>query len=179
MELAIPYLATRGNRRHTEVALEFARTLLLGEGGRPEVVIPAVTLHDVGWSCVPEELQMKAIGRDADRGVNRVHEVEGVRLAGEILQASGYPELWRQEILAIIDQHDSGRTAASLNDALVKDADKLWRFSEDGFAFAAARLRFDRARNWQALNSRVETWLLTPTGRRLAREQLMLLNGDG
>ncbi|MDA8335066.1 MAG: HAD family hydrolase [Peptococcaceae bacterium] len=175
MELALPYLATRGNRRHTGIALEFARTLLLSEGGRPEVVIPAVTLHDVGWSAVPEELQMKAIGRDADRDVNRVHEVEGVRLAGEILRESGYPESWHEEILAIIERHDSLSTAASLNDALVKDADKLWRFSEDGFAFAAARLGVDSAKNRRFLNSRVDTWLLTATGRRLAREQLLLL----
>ncbi|HUW65951.1 MAG TPA: HD domain-containing protein [Spirochaetia bacterium] len=181
MELALPYLATRGNQRHTEIALDFARTLLAEEGGRPEVVIPAVTLHDVGWSCMPEELQLKAFGPQADRGLNRIHEVEGVRLAREILTRSGYPEAWWPDILAIIDQHDSGRTALSLNDALVKDADKLWRFSEDGFAFAATRLRLDPASNWRALNSRVEKWLLTPSGRRLAGECLARLQqtGDG
>lgn len=175
-ELARPYLSTRHNERHTEIALDFARTLLAAEPGQWEVVIPAVTLHDVGWSCVPEELQVKAFRPDGgDRAINRVHETAGVRLAAEILRASGYPERWRPEILAIIDHHDSLSTAVSLNDALVKDADKLWRFSAAGFAVDCARFGFDRDSYWQLLASRADGWMLTGTGRRLAGEHLAFL----
>ena len=33
-----------------------------------------------------------------------------------------------EEVVAIIDGHDSRRHALSRNDELVKDADKLWRY---------------------------------------------------
>jgi hypothetical protein len=178
MELASPYLTARWgwNLRHVEISLQFARMLMAAEGGRPEVVIPAVILHDVGWSCVPGDLQAEAFGpRARNPRLNRLHEVEGVRLAREILIGSGYPEQWRAEILAIVDNHDSGPAARSLNDALVKDADKLWRFSLDGFTRSTPRFQLEPEANWQRLHDSVDKWMLTVTGKRLAREQLVLL----
>lgn len=176
LELARPYLATRGNQLHVEVSLARARVLLAEEGGQPAVVYPAVILHDVGWSCVPEEMQLQAFGPlPHDRALNRVHEVEGVRLAAEILERAGYPCRWRQEILAIVDNHDSVAAAVSLNDALVKDADKLFRFSPQGFALDCTRFRLDPADYWRRLRGWVDEWMLTPTGARLAREDLVRL----
>ena len=56
------------------------------EGGDEDIVIPAVILHDVGWIKIPENLQLKAFGPNAkDPKLNRTHEIEGVRLAAEIL----------------------------------------------------------------------------------------------
>jgi len=175
MELAQPYLNTRGNREHTEIALALAKNLLAAEGGQAEVVIPSVILHDVGWSCVPEELQLKAFGPGGDSRLNRIHEVEGVRLAGEILAACNYPRQWRSEILAIIDHHDSNPAASSLNDALVKDADKLWRFTPEGFRTDFTRFRMAPEENWRRLNTLVDEWMLTKTGHRLAKEYLVRL----
>jgi len=161
MELARPCLNTCHNQRHTEIALDFARILLAVEPGQREVVIPAVILHDVGWSCVPEDLHLKAFGIHPDRRLNRIHETEGVRLAGEILRRTSYPERWRAEILAIIDRHDSLPTAVSSNDAVVKDADKLWRFSPEGFAVDSARFRMNPADWWQQLAAFLDEWMLT------------------
>ena len=85
-ELAKPYLNTRNNDIHMKVSYAFCSKLLEIEGGIESIVKPAVILHDVGWKMVPEELQLKAFGpKDYDRTLNRVHEVEGSRLAREIL----------------------------------------------------------------------------------------------
>ncbi len=61
---AKPYLDTRQNETHTEIATRFADTLLDKEGGDEDVVIPAIILHDVGWKKIPESQQLKAFGPD-------------------------------------------------------------------------------------------------------------------
>ena len=102
------------------------------EGGMEDVVIPAILLHDVGWKKVPEDLQLKAFGPNASLPEwNRVHEVEGARIAGEILGKVGYDPEKAEEIVHIIDGHDSRKEPSSLNDKIVKDADKLWRYSKE------------------------------------------------
>jgi len=131
--LAKPYLQTRNNELHTRIAYSYARRLLSAEGGDPEIVLPAVMLHDVGWWTIPEELQIKAFGPgEKDMEINRRHEIDGARIAGEILENVDYDPMQRKEIMRIILGHDSHIEAESLNDALVKDADKLWRFSKEG-----------------------------------------------
>ena len=86
-DLSRPFLDTRENEEHTRIACDFAARLLHEEGGDPDVVFPAVILHDVGWKSIPEELQLTAFGPgDKDTELNRVHETEGARIAGEILR---------------------------------------------------------------------------------------------
>ena len=66
--------------------------MLLAEiGGDEDIVIPAIILHDVGWKKVPENLQLRAFGpRATSRELNRMHEVEGVKIAGDILKKVNY-----------------------------------------------------------------------------------------
>ena len=44
-----------------------------------------------------------------------------------------YPEDLTKEILEIISKHDTRKSFISINDGLVRDADKLWQFSKLGF----------------------------------------------
>ena len=55
----------------------------------PAIVIPAILLHDVGWTAVPEEQQGRVFGAIKDQSLLRFHEIEGSRIAGEILSAVG------------------------------------------------------------------------------------------
>ena len=126
-ELAKPYLNTRKNLIHTEIVYRFAVKLLESELGDSTVIIPAVICHDVGWIKVPEELQLKAFGPGLDPEIRRIHEVEGVKLAREILQQVNYEQKKITEILELIEGHDSRLIALSTNDKIVKDADKLYR----------------------------------------------------
>lgn len=173
LELAIPYLNTRKNDIHVEFSYGFACRLLEDEPGDPEVVIPAIICHDVGWIRVPEHLQLKAFGPGFDPDLRRVHEVEGVKLAREILRRANYDPAKTAEILAIIDGHDSRAEAISDSDRIVKDADKLFRFTPTGLAIDVERFRQNRESYKQLISDQIGTWFFTETGKQLAWLELL------
>lgn len=168
--LAQPYLATRDNEIHTQTAYRFACKLLQAEGGDDAVVLPAVILHDVGWKAVPEELQLKAFGPGFnDKEINRIHEVEGAAIAGRILEQVHYDAARAKEIVEIVGGHDSRTDSLSLNDSLVKDADKLWRFSEEALQVDPQRFGIAPEVHVDWLKHQIDKWFFTETGRRMAR----------
>ena len=75
-------------------------------------------------------------------------------------------------IQEIIDGHDSRAQALSLEDALVKDADKLWRFTESGVRICHVWMDRSPGDFMDFVESRIDGWLLTDVGRGLAREIL-------
>lgn len=132
--MAVPYLHTRNNDSHSLFAHSLAHALLtqLPEAN-PEVVLPAILLHDVGWSSVSPELVLEAIAPGSKRkDLVLQHGKAGAQIAQEILSNVNYPEALIEEICQIIDGHDSRVEALSLNDSIVKDADKLWRLTPSG-----------------------------------------------
>lgn len=169
------YWDTRFNDIHIPLSYDFARRLLLAYPEADEmVVIPAVLLHDIGWKTVPEAKQLKAFGPKAtDKAASRLHEEEGVRLAGEILAALDYDPAKTGEILTIIDGHDSRVEALSLNDKLVKDADKLWRFTATGLDIDHRRFELDLAAYLDYMDGKIEAWFFTPAAREMARTELV------
>jgi HD superfamily phosphodiesterase len=172
-DLARPYLNTRKNDTHTEIAAGLARQLLTQEGGDEDIVMPAIILHDTGWKKVPEDVQTKAFGPKATLPEwNRVHEVEGARIAGHILRSVNYPNEKILEIQEIIKGHDSRKEPLSLNDSIVKDADKLWRYSRNAFQINATRFGLTADENVERLRRNLENWFLTKSGKRMAREAL-------
>jgi HD superfamily phosphodiesterase len=174
-ELASPFLNTRENEAHTRIACEFAERLLHEEGGDPDVVFPAVILHDVGWKSVPERLQITAFGPgNKDLNLNRVHEQEGARIAEEILQKVNYPRDLVVEIREIILGHDSRQESISINDAIVKDADKLWRYSEHGVSLGVKRFEMSRPQYLDRLRNKLEVWFFTRTAKSIAKQEFQL-----
>ena len=170
--LAKSYLATRDNDIHTRVCYPFAQRLCESEGGDERVVLPAIILHDVGWIRIPAELHTKAFGPGPrDTELNRVHETEGAKIAGEILADIEYDPGLIDEIVEIVLGHDSRESPLSRNDAIVKDADKLWRFSEIGFDVSVRRFKLDPSWFVVWLNDQVDGWFLTDTGRHIAIEE--------
>jgi HD superfamily phosphodiesterase len=142
----------RENQKHTEIAYAFALKLLERLGGRPEIVLPAVILHDVGWSAVPPEQHLLAFGPGAiDEELRRVHEVEGAKIAKRLLQEVPLKKEYCLEICYIIENHDSGENPLTLEEKLVKDADKLFRFSPEGFAIWFERFGLDERKYWEIL----------------------------
>jgi HD superfamily phosphodiesterase len=167
--LARPYLETRHNVIHTEIAYSFACRLLDAEGGDEAVALPAILLHDVGWKSVPEELHLKAFGpASTDLELNRIHEVEGARIARKILKEVGYADALTDEIAEIIIGHDSRKEPLSLNDAIVKDSDKLWRFSEEALKVDPVRFGIDPRVHVAWLNEQIEGWFITATAKKTA-----------
>jgi len=172
-ELAKPLLNTRHNQQHTEISYRAALRLLESEEGDEAIVIPAIILHDVGWIKVPEELQLTAFGPKAkNKELNRVHEVEGVKLAREILEKVNYDPQKMEEILPIIDGHDSRREAISPSDKIVKDADKLCRFTHRGTSLDCERYETSFDEWYEFLKARIDRWFFTQTAKEIARKEL-------
>ena len=139
-KLAKSYLNTRQNDIHTEISVQMACQLLEREGGDEDIVIPAIILHDVGWIRAPEAMQLKAFGPTAvNPELNRTHEIEGACIAEEILKQVKYDQTKTEQILEIIEGHDSRGEPLSLNDMIVKDADKLWRYTKSGLEIDVKR----------------------------------------
>jgi len=172
-ERARPHLQTRHNEAHTEVSYGFALRLLAEEEGDPAVVIPAILLHDVGWSRVPEDRQLAAFGPNVkEPELTRVHEREGAAMAAGILREVGYPEAESRQIVEIVAGHDTRLEALGPSDAAVKDADKLFRLSRVGFPIDCARFGLRRASHLAWLEERIDLWFFTEAGRRLARDEI-------
>lgn len=174
-EKAKPFLRTRKNLIHTRIALRYALKLLKSEKGDEDVVIPAIILHDVGWKTIPETLHLTAFGPNpSNLKLARVHEVEGAKIAGIILEKLHYPPKKAKEICQIIRGHDSRKRPISRNDRIVKDADKLWRYSRKGMAIDLGRFHIPRRDYLVFLEAIIDHWFLTPTGKEIARKEILL-----
>jgi HD superfamily phosphodiesterase len=174
--LAEPYLVARGDRLHTLIAHQYALFLLQQEGGDKRVVEPAIILHDVGWSKLePGDIKIafgvRAAGEEAAR-LNRIHELEGASIARELLEELAYDPLLVDQITSIILRHDSGCQPESLEEKLVKDADKLWRFSKIGFWNELTRQKLTTDERYRFLHKHHKTWFFTKTASAVAKEEL-------
>ena len=170
-ELAAPLLQVRDNDAHTLYAFGLARALL---DAHPEadaaVVLPAIMLHDIGWSQVPPAEVLQAIAPGGGRpDLVLLHEKEGARLAAGILADAGYDPAKVPAILAIIDGHDSRREALSIDDAIVKDADKTWRLSPHGIDTVMDWFGLERGLALRLCSQRVHGHLFTEEAQAMAR----------
>jgi HD superfamily phosphodiesterase len=173
-QLSKPFLNTRHNDVHTEISTQLAFELLEREGGDEDIVIPAILLHDTGWKRVPADLHLKAFGPKASKPeLNRLHEVESVKIAEELLQKIEYDSLKAKKIIEIIDGHDSRPKADSLNEMIVKDADKLWRYSKSGFYIDIERFGESYAEGLDRLRTHIFDQLFTATAKEIATEKLI------
>lgn len=166
------YWNTRFNDLHVPIAYAFARELLLAhpEADR-DVVVPAILLHDVGWKSIPEDQQLRAFGVGVrDEALRRFHETEGARIGAGILSAVGVAPRQRDAILQIVDGHDTRLEALSLEDSLVKDADKLWRFTPTAIDIDHRRFEMPLGDYLPWLGRQLDRIFLTVEGARIARE---------
>lgn len=169
--LAVEYLHVRSNDGHTAYSYGLAAALcdLHPEADR-DVVLPAIILHDTGWSRVPEDEVLEAIRPGGGRPDLVIrHEKEGAAIAADVLARLGRDPAQVAEIVAIVDGHDSRTTALSLDDAIVKDADKLWRLTPHGVDTVMDWFGLTREQALVLIGSRVHGHLFTEPARAMAR----------
>ena len=177
-ELALLYQDKREDVGHAETSLKYARKLVTLENGNEYVVIPAIILHDVGWSQLPEKRRMMVFDPGAKeedrRGVVYEHQIEGIKLASKILRKVNYPPELTDEILEIISQHDTRKGFISKNEGIVRDADKLWRTSKEGFTVSEARAKKREAQRFKLLEEGLNKadYLYSETARQMALTDL-------
>ena len=97
------------------------------------------------------------------------HEKEGAAIAAAVLDRLGHDAARTEEIVAIIDGHDSRAEALSLNDSLVKDSDKLWRLTPHGVDTVMDWFGLTRQQALTLIGHRVHGHLFTESARTMAR----------
>ncbi len=133
------YMRARKNDIHIPLSFAFAQRLLeLNPEADADIVSLAILLHDIGWWSIDmTDIIEKGFGPNMMQSdVRFLHEKEGVRLSREVLAETGWDEAVIVAVGEIIDGHDTRPFPRSLNDRLMRDADKLWRFTVTGVAVA-------------------------------------------
>lgn len=169
--LAVEHLHVRSNDAHTAYSYGLAAALCdLHPDADRDVVLPAMILHDTGWSRVPEGEVLEAIRPGGGRQDLVIrHEKEGAAIAADVLTRLGRDPGRIAEVVEIVDGHDSRLTALSLNDSLVKDADKLWRLTPHGVDTVMDWFGLTREQAHLLIGSRVHDHLFTDAARTMAR----------
>lgn len=155
---------TRGNDIHLPISLAFAERLCAAHPEADALLVRvAILLHDTGWAHV-DESRILSEGFTGDWRKARIrfeHEAEGCAVARRVLPPLGYDDTFVERVCAIIEGHDTRPVAYSLEDALVRDADRLWRFDHAGIALASSWFGLDPAAYTDRLGTEIVPELIT------------------
>ena len=174
--LAEPYWQTRSNEIHVPESYALAQELLTAHPeADPDIVLPAVLLHDIGYMAVPSDDHLKGLAgavKGWEPDITRRHEIQGAALAGEILAEVGWDAGRTAAIQDIVDGHDSRAEAVSREDELVKDADKLWRYTESAVRICHSWMELTPEAFMEWVGSEIDRWFFTAAARDIARREL-------
>lgn len=172
----VPECRARGNDFHLPIVAAYAERLcdVYPEADR-DVVMTAIILHDTGWAHVDEDRIISEGFQSGDwrkAAIRYEHEREGVEVARRVLPALGHDEEFVEAVAAIVDGHDTRPVAFSLEDALVRDCDRLWRFERAGMAFSCVWFGMDPAEYADRLEAVILPELITQGAVDIARADL-------
>ena len=181
-----------GDWDHTRRTIEYARALLCSESGDAGIVIPALYLHDTGWSVIDYQdfLDAPPARKKETRSLRR-HMEEGARIADRVLNALDFDPDNRARIVTIIAVHDDPDQLLALNNlsaTLVMEADRLDRYGERSVKryedmFGPEYFKEDAWMEGAAMRREgLQEWFKTPTARSMAHEmavQIGLIAEDG
>lgn len=165
----------RANDIHLPISFAYAERLC---DAHPEadalVVRVGILLHDTGWARVDEEriLEEGFAGDWRRADVRFEHERHGCDIAREVLPPLGYDDDFIDRVVTIIDGHDTRPLSRSLEDSLVRDADRLWRFTPAGIALASSWFRLTPAEYCRRLRQEIVPELLTDAAVQMAEAEL-------
>lgn len=166
---------TRGNDIHLPISFAYAERLCDAYPDADALVVRvAILLHDTGWARV-DESRILAEGFSGDwrrADVRYEHERHGCVIAREVLPPLGYDEGFVARVTAIIDGHDTRALSHSLEDSLVRDADRLWRFTPAGIALASGWFKLTPAEYARRLRAEIVPELLTQAAVDMAEAEL-------
>lgn len=125
-DLAVPYLEQGVMKNfivHTQGVIKSMELIIEGEGGDPDILIPAAILHDVGWSKVDPSLQTNAELEKKREGQRQHIEFAG-DIIREILGKAGYAKKDIEKIVSIVEAHKFQQPEEKEKQMLI-DADNL------------------------------------------------------
>lgn len=187
-----------GDFEHTMRVLDIGRYLLEHENGDEAIVIPAIYLHDIGYSKVDFNDFLKEMpGVPGQRHVKKeknspgspsqtlqirdLHMKFGSTIAREILRNLDYPNDLTDRIVSIIAVHDNHEKLFALEDdsaLILYEADHLDRLHPEGNhrlrsfrEIASIPLKLDTMKK-RLKDAALNRWLKTETARKLAKKWL-------
>ncbi|WP_320537150.1 HD domain-containing protein [Pseudarthrobacter sp. IC2-21] len=170
---------TRGNDIHLPISLAFAERLCRAyPDADADLVRVATLLHDTGWAHVDESrIISEGFAGDWRKAAIRFeHELQGCNVARRVLPGLGYSAEFVERVCEIIDGHDTRPVARSLEDALMRDADRLWRFDQAGIALASSWFGMDPATYTDRLATEIVPELITQAAADMAEADLSRSN---
>ncbi|GGG51755.1 HDIG domain-containing protein [Kocuria dechangensis] len=171
----VPETRARNNDIHLPISLAYAERLCAAHPEADSLVVRvAILLHDTGWGRVDEE-RILSEGFSGDwrkADIRYEHERQGCLVAEEVLPELGYDDAFVARVTAIIDGHDTRPEPKSLEDALVRDADRLWRFDHTGIALAHGWFKLTPSAYMDRLEAEIIPELQTSAARRMAEADL-------
>lgn len=171
----VPESRARSNDIHLPISLAYAERLCRAHPEADAMVVRvSILLHDTGWGRVDED-RILSEGFSGDwrkASIRYEHERQGCLIAREVLPPLGYDDEFVERVCAIIDGHDTRPDAHSLEDALVRDADRLWRFGTTGIALASSWFGLTPSRYCDRLEAEIIPELKTEAGFRIATVEL-------
>ena len=141
-------------------------------------MVPAAILHDFGWSQLSKKGGVLIFDHSSTNnevlGVRYKHRDIGVKIGKKILNKINYLKKLTDEILEIISQHDTRKGFISKNEGLVRDADKLWRFSKTGFKADIKRNIFTFKYLYNKINKQTteKNFFYSDSAKKIAAEEL-------
>lgn len=172
---AEPYMRARKNDVHIPLSFDWCVRLLdhFPDADR-DVCLLAILLHDIGWWAIDMDTIIEQGFRSQNilqSDVRYRHEAEGVRLAKDVLRQTGWPAATIAQVCEIIDGHDTRPDPRHLNDRIVRDSDKLWRYEVTGTAVGCDWFGETPAQNCDR-NERILARFETEPGRAMATAAL-------
>jgi hypothetical protein len=167
---------TRANDIHLPISFAYAERLCAVYPDADALIVRiAILLHDTGWARVEDESRIIREGfgegwRKSD--VRFEHERHGCDIAREVLPGLGYPREVVERVTAIIDGHDTRPESLSIEDSLVRDADRLWRFTATGIAIASTWFSLSPTEYCARLREEIIPELLTQAAVEMAEVEL-------
>lgn len=170
-----PETRTRGNDVHLPVVAAYATRLcdVYPEADR-ELVLVATILHDTGWAHVDETriISEGFSGNWRKAAIRFEHEAEGCVVARRVLPELGYDSEFVEKVCEIIDGHDTRQVAYSIEDALVRDSDRLWRFDRAGIMASSSWFGMPVSDYVDRLNREILPELITDAAHQMADSDL-------
>lgn len=166
---------SRQNDIHLPISFAFAERLCDAYPDADALVVRvAILLHDTGWARVDQNrIISEGFASDWRRAdVRYEHERHGCDIAREVLPPLGYDDAFVTRVTDIIDGHDTRPESHSIEDTLVRDADRLWRFTPAGIALASSWFGLTPAAYCSRLHGEIVPELLTDAAVQMASAEL-------
>ncbi len=171
---------------HTRISTDFAwRLLKEGVKGDKEIVIPAIMLHDIGYSQIDDKDVYKKttfpdkVNAQYDIRIKELHLTEGAKLAERILRELNYPEHLITPIREIVRTHEDLQgnkpDQTNMNRVIVSDADKLSRYTAYNLTSGMALFGREKREIFEFMFRNIDRWLCLEISKQIAIEELRKL----